>query len=112
MAAGEFRSAITGTRRTRWFVNGLIQAAQFAVGMIAPLAPLQGGASEELQIEDVATGQPLIRIATFHNGKPWNVKGAYVAYDHARGAFTRAAELTARVTPNPALAVPKAKDSC
>jgi hypothetical protein len=96
------RSAITGMRRTRWFVNAPLQAVQLVAGGLPIFAPLQGGASEEIQVEDAATGQPLIQIATFHNGKPWNVKGSYVAYDHARAAFGKAAETVARVVNDPA----------
>ena len=99
------RSAITGMRRTRWYFNAAIQAAQFATGGIAPFAPLQGGASEEFQVEDAQSGVPLIRLATFRNGKPWNVKGSYIAYDHARLAFKKGADVLAKVITAPGVAV-------
>ncbi|MCC2978287.1 DUF3313 domain-containing protein [Sphingomonas sp. PL-96] len=86
------RAAITNVRRTRWYINAPAQvASSLTFGTVSLFAPLQGGASEEVQIEDARTGAVLAKLAAFRNGKPWNVKGSYVAYDHARMAFAEAA---------------------
>ncbi len=87
------RAAITNVRRTRWYINVPAQVATTVTfGAISLLAPLQGGASEEIQIEDANTGAVVAQLAAFRNGKPWNVKGSPVAYDHARMAFDDASE--------------------
>ena len=89
------RTAITDTRRTRWFANVPEQVAYSAVvgGVGTLLAPLQGGASVEMQVEDAQVGQPLVRMAAYRNGKRCDVKGNYVAYRHAEQAFDKAATL-------------------
>ncbi len=95
------RSAITGTRPARWYLNVPAQAAQLALGGFGLIRPSSGGASEEMQVQDAVTGQPLVQVATFRNGEPWHVSGSYVPYDHARGAFTDASQLLAEVVANP-----------
>ncbi|MCC2978235.1 DUF3313 domain-containing protein [Sphingomonas sp. PL-96] len=86
------RAAITNVRRTRWYINAPAQvASSLTFGTVSLFAPLQGGASEEIQVEDARTGAVLAQLAAYRNGKPWNVKGSYVAYDHARMAFAEAA---------------------
>jgi hypothetical protein len=95
------RSAITGTRPARWYLNVPAQAAQLALGGIGLFRPSSGGASEEMQIQDAVTGRPLVQVATFRNGKPWHVSGSYVPYDHARGAFTDASKLLMEVATAP-----------
>lgn len=95
------RSAITGTRPARWYYNLPAQAAQVAVGGLGLFRPSSGGASEEMQVQDSVSGSPLIQIATFRNGKPWDVKGSYVPYDHARTSFTDASKLLAEIAAQP-----------
>lgn len=95
------RSAITGTRPSRWYYNIPAQAAQLALGGIGLFRPSSGGASQEMQVQDAVTGRPLVQVATFRNGKPWHVSGSYVPYDHARGAFTDASKLLTEVTIRP-----------
>ena len=95
------RSAITGTRPARWYLNLPAQAAQLALGGIGLFRPSAGGASEEMQIQDAVSGRPLVQVATFRNGKPWHVSGSYVPYDHARGAFTEASKLLTEVATTP-----------
>lgn len=95
------RSAITGTRPARWYLNLPAQAAQVALGGIGLFRPSSGGASEEMQIQDAVTGRPLVQVATFRNGRPWHVSGSYVPYDHARGAFTEASKLLVEVATMP-----------
>lgn len=87
------RSAITNTRRALWWVNVPAQAAQLALGGVGILRPSAGGASEEMQVQDARTGTPVVEIATYNNGQPWNVVGSYVAYNHARRAFLLASDL-------------------
>ena len=87
------RSAITNTRRALWWVNVPAQAAQVALGGIGILRPSAGGASEEIEARDAATGETVVAIATYNNGMPWNVVGSYVEYNHARRAFSIASEL-------------------
>lgn len=85
------RSAITNTRRTRWFVNAPAQVVStLTLGGLSVFAPLQGGASVE--VEARRDGEIVAQLAFYRNGKPWNVKGSYVAYDHARLAFKDAAK--------------------
>lgn len=95
------RSAITGTRRSRWYLNVPAQAAQLAVGGFGLIRPSAGGASEEMQVQDAVTGKPLVQVATFRNGKPWHVSGSYVPYDHARGAFNDASKLLTEIVAAP-----------
>jgi hypothetical protein len=95
------RSAITGTRPSRWYYNVPAQAVQLALGGIGLFRPSSGGASQEMQVQDAVTGRPLVQVATFRNGKPWHVSGSYVPYDHARGAFTEASKLLTVVTSQP-----------
>ncbi|MGC5799318.1 DUF3313 domain-containing protein [Sphingomonas sp. NFX23] len=95
------RSALTNVRRTRWYLNVPAQAASFALGGLGVFAPLQGGASEEMQVQAGKSGTVLIQMATYRNGKPWNVKGSYVAYDHARMAFKGAAGQLNRILESP-----------
>jgi hypothetical protein len=95
------RSAITGTRPARWYLNVPAQAAQLALGGIGLFRPSSGGASQEMQIQDAVSGRPLVQVATFRNGKPWHVSGSYVPYDHARGAFTQASKLLVEVATQP-----------
>lgn len=103
------RSAITGTRPARWYFNLPAQAAQVALGGIGLFRPSSGGASEEMQVQDSVTGSPLIQVATFRNGKPWDVKGSYVPYDHARTSFTQASKLLTEIAARPPGAEPTAK---
>jgi hypothetical protein len=99
------RSAITNTRPARWYLNLPAQAAQVALGGLGLFRPSSGGASEEMQVQDAVTGRPLVQVATFRNGKPWNVTGSYVPYDHARGAFTHASELLTKILSAPPVKV-------
>lgn len=85
------RSAITGVRRTRWFLNAPLQVATLAAGGLGVLAPLRGGGSVEIQIDDAGTQRPVLQLATYRNGQPWNIKGSYVGYNHAEQAFEGAA---------------------
>jgi len=96
------RSAITGTRPARWYYNVPVQAAQVALGGLGLFRPSSGGASQEMQVQDAVSGRPLVQVATFRNGKPWDVTGSYIPYDHARGAFTHASKLLTEVTSRPA----------
>ncbi|SOB79108.1 Protein of unknown function [Sphingomonas guangdongensis] len=96
------RGAITGTRPSRWYYNVPAQVAQVALGGIGLFRPSAGGASQELQAQDAVTGRPLVKLATFRNGKPWHVSGSYVPYDHARGAFNDASKLLTALTSQPA----------
>lgn len=95
------RSAITGTRPARWYLNVPAQAAQLALGGNGLFRPSSGGASQEMQIQDAVSGRPLVQVATFRNGKPWHVSGSYVPYDHARGAFTQASKLLVEIATSP-----------
>ena len=95
------RSAITGTRPARWYLNVPAQTAQLALGGFGMFRPSSGGASQEMQVQDAVSGRSLVQVATFRNGKPWNVAGSYVPYDHARGAFTQASELLTEITSTP-----------
>ncbi|MBB2205582.1 DUF3313 family protein [Gluconacetobacter takamatsuzukensis] len=86
------RAAITNIRRSKWYYNAIPVVAGFAAGAagggmppIPPPAP--GGASEELIASDAATGEPLISVATYNNGMPWNALGQWLPYMHARRAF-------------------------
>lgn len=99
------RGAITGVRRTRWFLNAPLQAVTFAAGGLGVLAPLRGGGTEEIQVEDARSGKPVVQMVTYRNGQPWNVKGSYVAYDHARQAFDDAAEILTGYLADPKTAV-------
>ena len=87
------RSAITNTRRALWWVNVPAQAGQLALGTLPLLRPSDGGASEEIEVQDAHTEQPVIRIATYNNGQPWNIIGSYEAFGHARRSFSLASEL-------------------
>ncbi|TCP96376.1 uncharacterized protein DUF3313 [Sphingomonas sp. PP-F2F-A104-K0414] len=100
------RSAITGIRRTRWFLNAPLQVATFAAGGLGILAPLSGGASVEIVVDDAASRNSVLQMATYRNGQPWNIKGSYVAYDHARQAFEQSAKALAYFIKQPALATP------
>ncbi len=60
------RSAITNTRRALWWVNVPAQAAQIAVGSVGLLRPSAGGASEEIEVRDASTNQPIVAIATYN----------------------------------------------
>ncbi|NVN24589.1 DUF3313 family protein [Asaia siamensis] len=91
-------AAITNLRRSKWYYNALPIVAGFAAGAaggglppIPPPAP--GGASEELIATDAATGAPVLAIATYNNGMPWNMVGQWLPYAHARRAFHLAALL-------------------
>lgn len=87
------RAAITNTRRTRWFVNAPAQVVStLALGSLSILAPLQGGASVEIEVSGDANRVPVAQLSFYRNGKPWNFKGSYVAYDHARLAFREASK--------------------
>ncbi|NHO34163.1 DUF3313 family protein [Acetobacter sp. LMG 1636] len=86
------RAAITNIRRSKWYYNAIPVVAGFAAGAaggglppIPPPAP--GGASEELIAADAATGEPLVTVATYNNGMPWNPPGQWLPYAHARRAF-------------------------
>jgi hypothetical protein len=88
------RAAITNIRRSRWYFNLAPMAVQLATGSLVPLPPVApGGASEELEAVDAATGQTMVAIATYNNGKPWQPVGAFVPYRHAEQSFTMAAKL-------------------
>lgn len=102
------RSAITGIRRTRWFLNAPLQVATFAAGGLGVLAPLRGGGSVEISVDDARSRHPVLQMATYRNGQPWNVKGSYVAYEHARQAFGQAAEALDSYVVQPALATSSA----
>ena len=104
------RGAITGVRRTRWFLNAPLQAVTFAAGGLGVLAPLRGGGTEEIQVEDARSGKPIVQMVTYRNGQPWNVKGSYVAYDHARQAFDDAAKILASYLIDPKTAVADADE--
>lgn len=97
------RSAITGIRRTRWFLNAPLQVATVAAGGLGVLAPLRGGGSVEIAVDDARSRRPVLQMATYRNGQPWNVKGSYVAYEHARQAFGQAAEALDGYVVQPAL---------
>lgn len=91
-------AAITNLRRSKWYYNALPIVAGFAAGAaggglppIPPPAP--GGASEELLATDAMTGAPVLAIATYNNGMPWNMVGQWLPYAHARRAFHLAALL-------------------
>lgn len=87
------RAAITDTRRTRWYLNAPAQVATtLTLGGLSVLAPLQGGASVEIDVSGNEGRVPVAQLSFYRNGKPWNFKGSYVAYDHARLAFKVAAE--------------------
>ncbi len=86
------RAAITNIRRSKWYYNAIPVVAGFAAGAagggmppIPPPAP--GGASEELIAVDGATGEPLVSVATYNNGMPWNPLGQWLPYAHAKRAF-------------------------
>ena len=98
------RSAITGIRRTRWFLNAPLQVATLAAGGLGVLAPLRGGGSVEIAVDDARSHRPILQMATYRNGQPWNVKGSYLAYEHARQAFGQAAEALDVYVVQPALA--------
>ncbi|WP_428392809.1 DUF3313 family protein [Lichenicoccus sp.] len=87
------RGAITNTRRALWWVNVPAQAGQLALGAVPLLRPSDGGASEEIEVRDAHTNQPVIRIATYNNGQPWNIIGSYEAFGHARRSFSLASDL-------------------
>jgi len=86
-------AAITNTRRTRWFVNAPAQVAStLALGGFSVFAPLQGGASVEIEVSGRARQIPVAQLSLYRNGRPWDFKGSYVAYDHARLAFNEASK--------------------
>ncbi len=87
------RAAITNTRRALWWVNVPVQAAQIGLGGIGLFRPSAGGASEEMQVLDGQTREPVVQIGTYNNALPWNIVGSYVAYNHARRAFSLASDL-------------------
>lgn len=80
------RGAITSTRRANWYVNAPL--------MLVGAPPVNaGGASVEIEALDAGSGQPMVALATFNNGMPWNVLGYYQKFGHARRAFDLASEL-------------------
>lgn len=80
------RSAITSTRKANWYVNAPL--------MLVGAPPVNaGGASVEIEVLHAASGQPMVALATFNNGMPWNLLGYYQKFGHARRAFDKASEL-------------------
>jgi hypothetical protein len=80
------RSAITSTRKANWYIN--------APAMVLGMPPMNaGGASVEIEVLDAGNGQPMVALATFNNGMPWNILGYYQQFGHARRAFDKASEL-------------------
>jgi hypothetical protein len=92
------RAAITNTRQAHWWINAPVTLAGIGLAVVgvpaggAP-APDPGGASEEIEVLDGATGKRVVAIATFNNGMPWNKLGELQRFGHARRAFRIAAEL-------------------
>lgn len=96
--AVHIRAAITNIRRSKWYYNALPVvvgvAAGAAGGGLPPIPPpAPGGASEELIAVDGKTGEPLVAIATYNNGMPWNMMGQWLPYAHAKRAFHLASTL-------------------
>jgi hypothetical protein len=87
------RAAITNTRRALWYLN---VAAQAVSGYGAVMRPSAGGASEEIEVLDAASGQRVLAIATYYNGQFWDVAGSYLEFGHARAAFSHGAQVLLR----------------
>jgi hypothetical protein len=87
------RAAITNSRRASWYAN---VAAQAVSGYGALMRPSAGGASEEIEVLDAASGQRVLAIATYYNGQFWDVAGSYLQFGHARAAFTHGAQVLRR----------------
>ena len=90
------RSAITNTRKANWWINAPVQVAGIGLAIIGAPGlppPNPGGASEELEVVDAASGKRLAAIATYNNGMPWQPLGFYQQYGHARRSFAKAADL-------------------
>lgn len=93
------RAAITNTRQAHWWINAPVTAAAIGLAVVGLPAgggvpsPAPGGASEEMEVLDLATGKRLIAIATFNNAMPWNKLGDFEQFGHARRAFRIAADL-------------------
>jgi hypothetical protein len=84
------RAAITNSRRATWYAN---VAAQAVSGYGAVMRPSAGGASEEIEVLDAASGQRVLAIATYYNGQFWDVAGSYLQFGHARAAFSHGARV-------------------
>jgi hypothetical protein len=91
------RAAITNSRRATWYAN---VAAQAVSGYGAVMRPSAGGASEEIEVLDAASGQRVLAIATYYNGQFWDVAGSYLQFGHARAAFTYGAQVLRRALDN------------
>lgn len=92
------RAAITNTRQAHWWINAPVAVAGVGLTLVGVPAgglpsPAPGGASEELEVLDDASGKRLVAIATFNNAMPWNKMGDFQQFGHARRAFRIAAEL-------------------
>ena len=87
------RAAITNSRRASWYAN---IAAQAVSGYGAVMRPSAGGASEEIEVLDAASGQRVLALATYYNGQFWDVAGSYLQFGHARAAFSHGAEVLRR----------------
>jgi hypothetical protein len=91
------RAAITNSRRATWYAN---VAAQAVSGYGAVMRPSAGGASEEIEVLDAASGQRVLAIATYYNGQFWDVAGSYLQFGHARAAFSHGAQVLRRALDN------------
>ena len=92
------RAAITNTRQAHWWINAPVDLVGVGLAIVGVPAgglpsPDPGGASEELEVLDSATGKRLIAVATFNNAMPWNKIGDFQQFGHARRAFRIAADL-------------------
>jgi hypothetical protein len=87
------RAAITNSRRASWYAN---VAAQAVSGYGAVMRPSAGGASEEIEVLDAASGHRVVAIATYYNGQFWDVAGSYLEFGHARAAFSHGAQVLRR----------------
>lgn len=92
------RAAVTNLRRSQWYYNAIpvvIGLGAAAAGAFAPPIPppAPGGASEEIVVTGAAGGAPLVAIATYNNGMPWNAVGQFLPYAHAERAFALSSQL-------------------